>query len=123
MLIYACALASQTVTRPSSAMCAASLPGVGLEHTALITWSASREAKGLPSAQQFIQPAWLGEGGQEDEGWSLVCRFDDVPLDQGNPSTAFVSFSSLMLLMSICSQEPSSACSTETATPGLPSGS
>ena len=66
--------------------------GVGLEHTALITWSASREAEGLPSVQQFIQPAWLGEGGQEDEGWSLVCRFDDVPLDQGNPSTAFVRF-------------------------------
>ena len=49
--------------------------------------------RGLPSFQQTIDPAWLeGATSIHDDGWSLMCRFDVPPAEQGNPSVARVGF-------------------------------
>ena len=64
-----------------------------MEHQALITWSDEWVRRGLPKVDQTVDPAWFGdESTREREGWSLECRFDTVPSEQGNPSTARVQF-------------------------------
>lgn len=63
------------------------------EHRARIVWSDSQVLQGLPTLSETIDPSWF-EGDLEigADGWSLVCRFDSPPSQQGNPSTARISF-------------------------------
>jgi hypothetical protein len=64
-----------------------------MEHRARITWSDEYVRRGLPDVQQTIDPAWFGDGPtKEREGWSLECRFERAPKQQGNPSIASVRF-------------------------------
>jgi len=62
------------------------------EHRAEIRWSPLREERGLFLVKELIQPAWPGLEGPLGEGWSLVCRFEQTPAEQGNPSTGLVHF-------------------------------
>jgi hypothetical protein len=63
------------------------------EHLARITWSDALVRAGLPALLQTIDPAWVdGAVPIKDEGWSLICRFERAPNEQGNPSVAFVRF-------------------------------
>ncbi len=63
------------------------------EHRARITWSAEQVRRGLPEIMETIDPAWFeGTTPKKGDGWSLVCRFDSPPIQQGNPSTARVRF-------------------------------
>jgi len=63
------------------------------ERLARITWSAQRVRQGLPAAFETVDPAWFGrEGAAGEEGWSLVCRYDEPPRVQGNPTRAWVRF-------------------------------
>ena len=63
------------------------------EHQARITWSAAQVAHGLPANAQTIDPSWFaGDTPQPIDGWSLICRFESPPSDQGNPSAAHVCF-------------------------------
>ena len=62
------------------------------EHRARITWSAAHVAHGLRAATHFVDPSWFVGDGPNDEGWSLVCRFEIAPQVQGNPSMAWVRF-------------------------------
>ena len=58
-------------------------------HSARITWSTERVRRGLWTAHERIVPAWFGPG---EDGWSLVCKFEQPPAEQGSPSLATVSF-------------------------------
>ena len=61
------------------------------EHEARVTWSAAHVRAGLPAFTQAVDPAWFdGDRPGRDEGWSLACRFDAPPREQGNPSRAWV---------------------------------
>jgi hypothetical protein len=63
------------------------------ERLARITWSRQRVQQGLPAAFETIDPAWFGHRpAAEAEGWSLVCRYDEPPRVQGNPTRAWVRF-------------------------------
>lgn len=63
------------------------------EHAARITWSSEQVRLGLPSFASTIDPVWLAaDAARRAEGWSLVCRFEAPPLEQGNPSMAQVRF-------------------------------
>src|SRR5215212_8857566 len=63
------------------------------ERLARITWSTQRTRQGLPAAFETTDPAWFGRGPSADEeGWSLVCRYDEPPRVQGNPTRAWVRF-------------------------------
>ena len=63
------------------------------EHRALVTWSAEQVRQGLPQISETIDPAWFDDAApKKGDGWSLVCRFDPSPLQQGNPSAARVRF-------------------------------
>ena len=63
------------------------------EHPARITWSDAQVRIGLPGFLKTIDPAWVnGAEPSKDEGWSLICRFERPPNEQGNPSFAFVGF-------------------------------
>jgi hypothetical protein len=63
------------------------------EHRASIEWTADLVAAGLPDFLATTDPAWLVEPLPDDHsGWSLRCRFDSSPRDQGNPSIAFVQY-------------------------------
>ena len=63
------------------------------ERLARITWSAQRARQGLPAAFETTDPAWFGrEPSAGEEGWSLVCRYDEPPRVQGNPTRAWVRF-------------------------------
>ena len=63
------------------------------EHLARVSWSTDLVRLGLPAETETIDPAWFFEAaGQESEGWSLICRFDLAPVEQGSPSTAWVRF-------------------------------
>ena len=63
------------------------------ERRARITWSAAQVRKGLPTFSQTLDPAWVeGTVPRRDEGWSLMCRVDAAPSEQGNPSMAHVRF-------------------------------
>jgi hypothetical protein len=62
------------------------------EHTARITWSEEQVRRGLPTVLQTIDPSWLASDPKGADGWSLVCRFDEPPRQQGNPSIAHVRF-------------------------------
>jgi hypothetical protein len=65
-----------------------------MEHAAEITWTADCLARGLPQVPEYvgpvhrpgIAPPWT------QDAWSLVCRFDEPPHVQGNPSRASVYF-------------------------------
>ena len=64
-----------------------------MEHQALIHWSARQIERGLPTVTESTDPAWLeGATPRVDDGWSLVCRFDSTPAQQGSPSAARVHF-------------------------------
>jgi hypothetical protein len=63
------------------------------EHNARIHWSEAQVARGLPSVNRGIDPAWFIEPGPgSDEGWSLRYEFASPPIAEGNPSTARVEF-------------------------------
>jgi len=63
------------------------------ERLARITWSAQRVQQGLPTAFETVDPAWFGRGPSAGgEGWSVVCRYDEPPRVQGNPTRAWVRF-------------------------------
>jgi hypothetical protein len=63
------------------------------QHHARITWSTEQVRRGLPAVAEMIDPAWLADATPTiDDGWSLVCRFDSPPREQGNPSLAQVNF-------------------------------
>ena len=63
------------------------------ERLAKITWSAQRARQGLPASFETTDPAWFGqEPTPGEEGWSLVCRYDEPPRVQGNPTRAWVRF-------------------------------
>jgi hypothetical protein len=63
------------------------------EHRAKIMWSEKQAERGLPSFSKTTDPAWTENSVPEkDEGWSLACRFDRPPSQQGNPSVANVQF-------------------------------
>lgn len=63
------------------------------ERLARITWSAQRVRQGLPAAYETVDPAWFGRRPVTgEEGWSLVCRYDEPPRTQGNPTRAWVRF-------------------------------
>lgn len=62
------------------------------EHTARITWSDDQVRHGLPDVTQTIDPSWLESDPEGADGWSLVCRFEEPPRQQGNPSIARVRF-------------------------------
>ena len=65
----------------------------GREHRARITWSEKQAEHGLPTFSRTIDPAWTDKSiPKKDEGWSLACRFDRPPREQGNPSVASVQF-------------------------------
>ena len=59
------------------------------EHRARITWSDAHVRQGLPRLRESVDPAWFAAG---EEAWSLRCRFDRAPAQQGNPSEARISF-------------------------------
>ena len=60
---------------------------------ARITWSPDQVRLGLPPISEIVDPCWLDDTVPVTrEGWSLVCRFDPPPHEQGNPSTALVHF-------------------------------
>jgi hypothetical protein len=64
-------------------------------HKARITWTAEHVTLSLPAVTEMIDPVWFvldGEAGLEEEGWSLVVRFERSPAEQGNPSEAEVTF-------------------------------
>jgi hypothetical protein len=62
-------------------------------HRALIRWSPEQERLGLPSSMRGIDPAWISPTKPvQDDGWSLVYEFDRAPMEQGNPSAAYVHF-------------------------------
>jgi hypothetical protein len=68
-------------------------PSQRREHPARITWSEAQARVGLPKLTETIDPAWIeGTMPRQDEGWSLICRFERRPDEQGNPSDAFVRF-------------------------------
>lgn len=68
-------------------------PVVRCEHSARITWSDGHIRRGLPPVLVMIDPAWFADAAsQHNDGWSLMCRFDAPPRDQGNPSLARVHF-------------------------------
>jgi len=63
------------------------------EHRANITWSQALAERGLPTAREMRDPAWVDpDTPKADEGWSLICRFEAPPREQGNPSSAVVRF-------------------------------
>jgi hypothetical protein len=63
------------------------------EHSARITWSAEQVRRGLPPVSQTIDPAWLEDAEPlKGDGWTLMCRFERPPVQQGNPSAARVRF-------------------------------
>lgn len=63
------------------------------QHAAQITWTNEQVSRGLPTVVEAIDPTWVGDDVPlKDEGWSVVCRFDRTPRDQGNPSSARVHF-------------------------------
>ena len=63
------------------------------EHDARVHWSAAQVARGLPSVERSIDPAWFLEPGPGSGGaWSLKYEFATPPMAQGNPSTARVAF-------------------------------
>ena len=63
------------------------------EHRIRITWSPECERHGLPTSTRSIDPVWPVEAAPaENDGWSLVYRFDRSPREQGNPSVAFAQF-------------------------------
>lgn len=63
------------------------------EHRARITWSEEQVRRGLPAIHETVDPAWRdGTGPASSIGWSMRCRFDVTPADQGNPSMASVGF-------------------------------
>lgn len=58
-----------------------------------MTFSVGQVRLGLPTIAQTTDPAWFeGTSSKLDDGWSLVCDFDQAPQFQGNPSLATVSF-------------------------------
>lgn len=59
------------------------------EHRARITWSEAQVRHGLPRVRESMDPAWFDAG---EEAWSLRCRFDRAPAQQGNPSEGYISF-------------------------------
>ena len=65
---------------------------MSLEHRARITWSPTQVDKGLPAVTQMTAPSWFVPAASNDEGWSLICRFETAPEAQGNPSVASVRF-------------------------------
>ncbi len=62
------------------------------EHTARITWSDELVRRGLPTVTHSIDSSWLESDPKGADGWSLVCRFDIPPREQGNPSIARIRF-------------------------------
>ena len=62
-------------------------------HDARIYWSDAHVARGLPSVDRSIDPAWFVEPGRgSEEGWSLKYEFSVPPAVQGTPSMARVEF-------------------------------
>ena len=62
-------------------------------HEARIHWSDAQVARGLPSFDRSIDPAWFVESGPgSEEAWSLKYEFSLAPAVQGTPSTAKVEF-------------------------------
>jgi hypothetical protein len=59
------------------------------EHRARITWSDAQVRRGLPRTRESVDPAWFDAG---EEAWSLRCRSEAPPAQQGNPSEARISF-------------------------------
>ena len=66
---------------------------MAITRRAHISWSAEQRRIGLPVTTESVDPAWLTGGGDRTaDGWSLVCRFDVSPREQGSPSVASVHF-------------------------------
>src|SRR5687767_6275649 len=63
-----------------------------LKRLARITWSAEQVARGLPTWARTVDPAWFDGDPAAAEGWSLTCRFESTPAEQGNPTLARVAF-------------------------------
>ena len=62
-------------------------------HQASIRWSAEQDRQGLPAFSRTTDPAWhVDEVPKKDEGRSLMCNFDSLPVVQGNPSIAQVRY-------------------------------
>ena len=63
------------------------------EHRARIEWSADLILAGLPKFTNTVAPAWFWEDQPKSgHGWSLSCRFERPPHEQGNPTLAYVRF-------------------------------
>lgn len=63
------------------------------EQRAHITWSEEQARRGLPAIHETVDPAWPdGIAPAATIGWSLRCRFEVTPAEQGNPSMAWVDF-------------------------------
>ncbi|HEY0778164.1 MAG TPA: hypothetical protein VGD56_09380 [Gemmatirosa sp.] len=58
------------------------------EHDARITWSDAHLQRGLVARTEWIAPAWFVGDPPDADGWSLVCRFEVAPAEQGSPSAA-----------------------------------
>jgi hypothetical protein len=67
-----------------------------VERNAKVQWFSSllRGKHALPAGLRYIGIGRFAEDGPTwpDGAWSVLCRFDVPPAEQGNPSTAHVSF-------------------------------
>jgi hypothetical protein len=64
----------------------------GAPRRARIHWSAAQVRHGLPYVTRTVDPAWFVGDPSNADGWSLMCRFEQPPSVQGNPSMATVCF-------------------------------
>lgn len=58
----------------------------------LVTWSEEQVELGLPNIMVTTDPSNPIDEQYSDEWWSMVCRFEKPPVEQGNPSRAYVRF-------------------------------
>ena len=60
------------------------------EHAARFTWSDAHRQCGLVTRTEWIAPAWFDGDPPGADGWSLVCRFERPPAEQGSPSLGHI---------------------------------
>ena len=60
-----------------------------MAHRALVHWSPQQLQRGLPHSVRAIDPAWID---RDEDGWSLVVRFEKPPVQAGSPTRAWIHF-------------------------------